>query len=152
MISETGKKILNELKSEQVMDVTDKKWWFVFKDAGTIPHFLYKLFVEFGKAIFVYSTSIFILLTVTANEHTLNLLLSEPISEIIEFKAGLIRLVFIMAIVYLSLYSCFYWNKHVSNKKKYQIANEKFYHDQSLQIELIEEVLYRHNLIDRKEK
>ncbi|AWK84727.1 hypothetical protein [Photobacterium damselae] len=151
MITKTGQQILSELRSEQLMAISDKKWWFVFKDVGTIPHFLYKLCLEFGKSIFVYSTTILILLIATSNEHSINLLLSKPISGIIEFKAELIYLVISLTIIYLCFYSFYYWNKYISNKKKHQIDNKKFYHEQRMQIELIEEVLYRHQLINRKD-
>ncbi|MBE8127733.1 hypothetical protein [Photobacterium damselae] len=70
MITKTGQQILSELRSEQLMAISDKKWWFVFKDVGTVPHFLYKLCLEFGKSIFVYSTTILILLIATYNEHS----------------------------------------------------------------------------------
>ncbi|EGR4213352.1 hypothetical protein DDN60_12480 [Vibrio cholerae] len=151
MITNVGQQILSELKSEQAMDVADKKWWFVFQDAGSIPHFLWYIFKKFITSISTYSMMIIIVFIATLDEQSLSLLLSQPLSEIVETKNYLIQIVFFFTTLYLGYCSFHYWNSYISMKKQYQSGNILFYNEQKLQIELIEEVLYRHKLIDRKD-
>lgn len=79
------------------------------------------------------------------------MLLSQPLSEVIELKRGLIQVVLSVTTIYLGFDSYRYWRNYQSMKQQYQSDNVLFYNDQKLQIELIEEVLYRHKLIDRKD-
>lgn len=151
MITNVGQQILTELKSEQAMDVADKKWWFVFKDAGSIPHFLWHLLKAFSTALFVYPTAILMLSVALLDEQGLQLLLSQPLSEFIQIKLKLIQLSFFFMTLYIGYFTFQYWRSYVNIKQQYQSDNENFYQDQKLQIELIEEVLYRHKLIDRKD-
>ncbi|HFG1736918.1 TPA: hypothetical protein AB5C39_003890 [Vibrio mimicus] len=151
MITNVGQQILTELKSEQLMDVADKKWWFVFKDVGSIPHFLWHFLKAFSTALFVYPTAILVLSVALLDEQGMQFLVSQPLSEIIEIKRELIHLSFLIMTLYLGFFTYQYWRNYVNIKQQYQLDNENFYHDQKLQIELIEEVLYRHKLIDRKD-
>ncbi len=151
MITKVGQQILSELKSEQLMDVADKKWWFVFKDVGSIPHFLWHFLKAFSTALFVYPTAILVLSVALLDEQGLQLLLSQPLSEIIQIKLKLIQLSLFFMTFYLGYFSFQYWRNYVNIKQQYQLDNENFYQDQQLQIELIEEVLYRHKLIDRRD-
>ncbi|MBD0788083.1 hypothetical protein HUO09_17150 [Vibrio sp. Y2-5] len=151
MITNVGQQILTELKSEQAMDVADKKLWFVFKDVGSIPHFLWHFVKAFSTAIFVYPTAILVLSVALLDEQGMQLLLSQPLSEIIQIKRELIQFSFLLISLYLGYFTFQYWRNYVNIKQQYQSDNENFYHDQKLQIELIEEVLYRHKLIDRKD-
>jgi len=151
MITNVGQQILSELKSEQAMDVADKKWWFVRKDVGSIPHFLWHLLKAFSTALFVYPTAILVLSVALLDEQGMQLLLSQPLSEIIQIKRELIQLSFLIMTFYLGFFTFQYWRNYVNIKQQYQSDNETFYQDQKLQIELIEEVLYRHKLIDRKD-
>jgi hypothetical protein len=151
MITKVGQQILSELESEQSMDVADKKWWFVFKDVGSIPHFLWHLFKAFATSIFVYSTTVLVFGVAILDEHSIQMLLSQPLSEVIELKRGLIQVVLSVTTIYLGFDSYRYWRNYQSMKQQYQSDNVLFYNDQKLQIELIEEVLYRHKLIDRKD-
>lgn len=150
MITNVGQQILTELESEQTMDVTDKKWWFVFKDAGSISHFLWHLLKAFSTALFVYPTAILMLSVTLLDEQGLQLLLSQSLSEFIQIKLELIQLSFALITLRLGYFSFQYWRGYVNIKQQYQSDNESFYQGQKLQIELIEEVLYRHKLIDRK--
>ncbi|EHD1698086.1 hypothetical protein M2G93_16950 [Vibrio vulnificus] len=150
MITNVGQQILSELKSEQSMDVEDKKWWFVRRDVGSIPHFLWHLLKAFSTALFVYPTAILVLSVALLDEQGMQLLLSQPLSEIIQIKRELIQLSFLIMTLYLGFFTFQYWRNYVNIKHQYQLDNETFYQDQKLQIELIEEVLYRHKLIDRK--
>ncbi|MFO4754433.1 hypothetical protein V5H08_12275 [Vibrio cholerae] len=151
MITNVGQQILTELKSEQLMDVADKKWWFVFKNVGSIPHFLWHFLKAFSTALFVYPTAILVLSVALLDEQGMQFLVSQPLSEIIEIKRELIHLSFLIMTLYLVFFTYQYWRNYVNIKQQYQLDNENFYHDQKLQIELIEEVLYRHKLIDRKD-
>ncbi|EWS69322.1 hypothetical protein JS84_03940 [Vibrio vulnificus] len=151
MITNVGQQILSELKSEQAMDVSDKKWWFVFKDVGSIPHFLWYLFKAFATSIFVYSTSMLVLGVAILDEHSMQMLLSQSIADTIDTKNNAIQLAFYFTTLYTGYSSYRYWSNYQSIKQQYQSDNELFYNDQKLQIELIEEVLYRHKLIDRKD-
>ncbi|HFU5236093.1 TPA: hypothetical protein ACH6BK_003181 [Vibrio cholerae] len=151
MITNVGQQILSELKSEQAMDVIDKKWWFVFKDVGSIPHFLWRFLKAFSTALFVYPTATLVLSVALLDEQGLQLLLSQPLSEIIQIKLELIQLSLFFMTFYLGYFTFQYWRNYVNIKQQYQLDNENFYQDQQLQIELIEEVLYRHKLIDRRD-
>ncbi|MCG9576685.1 hypothetical protein L1D14_10590 [Vibrio tubiashii] len=151
MITNVGQQILSELKSEQAMDVADKKWWFVFKDVGSVPHFVWGLFKVFFGAIFVYTTALLILAVVMLDEQSLELLLSQPLAEIISLRDNLVRVAGFLTTLATFFYTFQYWRNYVNIKQQYQSDNEIFYQDQKLQIELIEEVLDRHKLIDRKD-
>lgn len=151
MITKTGQQILNELKSEQSMDLEDNKWWFIFKEVGSIPHFLWHFFKVFSKVIFTCFTLTFILSLVTLDEQGINWLLSLSPTEIIGFKYQLISLILGVAGIFLVLYAYHYWMYYIGIKQQYKSDHAVFYYEQKLQIELIEELLYRHKLIDRKE-
>lgn len=151
MITKKGQQILIELKSEQLMDVEDKKWWFVFKDVGSIPHFLLKVSIEVLKAMVLYSVCLLVIFIAMLDEQNANWLLSKPLSELTELRDSILLVVVSLTTAYIGFFSFRYWSNIVSNKSQYQLENEQFYRDQQLQIELIEEVLARHNLIDRKE-
>ena len=151
MITKVGQEILTELSSEQAMDVADKKWWFVFKDVGSIPHFLWYLLKAFTTSLFVYSTSVLVLGVAILDEHSMQMLLSQSIADTIDTKNNTIQIAFYFTILYTGYSSYRYWSNYQSIKQQYQSDNELFYNDQKLQIELFEEVLYRHKLIDRKD-
>lgn len=151
MITKVGQEILTELSSEQAMDVADKKWWFVFKDVGSIPHFLWYLFKAFATSLFVYSTSVLVFGVAILDEHSMQMLLSQSIADTIDTKNNAIQFAFHFITLYTGYSSYRYWSNYQSIKQQYQSDNELFYNDQKLQIELIEEVLSRHNLIDRKD-
>ncbi|MDI5862129.1 hypothetical protein, partial [Shewanella xiamenensis] len=80
-----------------------------------------------------------------------NWLLSHSPSEIVEAKNMLFRLGFCVACGYIGFYIYRHWANRVSHKQHYKAMHEDFYLEQKQQIELIEEVLHRHKLIDRKE-
>lgn len=151
MITNVGQQILTELKSEQTMDVTDKKWWFVFKDAGSIPHFLWHLLKAFSTALFVYPTAFLLFSVALLDEQGLQLLLSQSLSGFIHIRFQVIHLSLLFITLHLGYFTFQYWSRYVNIKQQYLSDNENFYQDQKLQIELIEEVLYRHKLIDRKD-
>ncbi|MBP6520999.1 hypothetical protein [Shewanella sp.] len=151
MITKTGQQILNELKSEQSMDLEDKKWWFLFKEVGSIPHFLWHIFRVFLKVIFTCFILTFILTLVTLDEQSISWFLSHSATEIIGFKNQFISLTLGVAGAYLVFYSYRYWRYYIGMKQQYKSDHAVFFYEQKLQIELIEEVLHRHKLIDRKE-
>lgn len=133
------------------MDVEDKKWSFVFKDVGSIPHFLWNLLKAFATSLFAYSTAMLVISVAILDEQSMQMLLSQPLSEVIELKRGLFQGALSLTALYLGFYSFRYWRNYQSMMQQYQSDNALFYNDQKLQIELIEEVLFRHKLIDRKD-
>lgn len=149
MITKVGQQILTELSSEQSMDVADNKWWFILEDVGSIPHFLWHLCQAFATSLFVCSTSVLAIGVAILDEQSMQMLLSQPLSEIIELKRWLLQSAFAVSMLYVVAYSYRYWRNYRSMKQQYQSNNVIFYNEQKLQIELIEEVLYRHKLIDR---
>lgn len=152
MITKKGQQILNELKSEQTMELEDKKWWFIFREVGSIPRDILRILNVMVNGIFGSFILVLMLFLLTMDEQVITWLLSHTPQEIVEAKNELFRIGFLVASAGLVIYFYRCWIRRVSEKQNYKAMHDAFYDEQKLQIELIEEVLHRHKLIDRKEQ
>ncbi|WP_412497230.1 hypothetical protein [Vibrio fluvialis] len=152
MLTKIGGQILDELKSELDTDVEDRKRQFLFIEAGNTVKSLWQLVYQFLSVFYFYLSGALLVSLAFIDESTINTLRSVPVGDVISFKNQVIYSVFAVSLIgFFVVFVGRKLNNFKTAKEQYQSENTKFVRDTTRQIELIEEVLHRHHLINKKE-
>ncbi|WP_158147794.1 hypothetical protein [Vibrio fluvialis] len=151
MLTKIGGQILDELKSELDTDVEDRKRQFLFMEADNAVKSLWRLVYQFLSVFYFYLSVALLISLACIDESTISTLRSVPVGDVISFKNQVIYGVF--AVSFIGFFVVFVGrklNNFKTAKEQYQSENTQFVRDTTRQIELIEEVLHRHHLINKK--
>lgn len=121
-------------------------------EAGNVVKLVWQLFVKFVYLFYLYLSVALICALLFIDESTFNSLLSTPIGDVLHFRNGVVT---VMSALTVFTFIVFIVMRTIDNrrsaKEQYEAENKEFVNDTTRQIALIEEVLHRHHLINKKE-
>lgn len=152
MLTKIGVQILNEQKTELTTDIDDRRKQFFKADIieglssllGLLPQFVSSFCISFAVVM-----GLFLMVLDVA---MLESLFATPVGELIAAKNNFVA--FFVAF-FIFIYGLFFIARKVYTyrgaKEQYRNKTNAYHEQTKQQIELIEEVLYRHQLINKKE-
>ncbi|TQP63472.1 hypothetical protein [Vibrio cholerae] len=152
MLTKIGTQILEELNNELDTDVEDKKKQFLINDAGTTINLLCRLFVKYVFMLHFCLSAQLILILMFIDKATIDVLLSTPLQDVMQFRDSVVWYSFLVSTLATAVINFIYIvNDYRSAKAQYIAENLAFMEQTKRSVELIEELMYRHQLITKKE-
>lgn len=152
MLTKVGTQILEELNNELDTDVEDKKKQFLIAEAGSTINLLLRLFAKYIYMLHFCLSVILVLTLVFIDRETIDLLLSTPLQDIMQLRDNAFLLAIFSSTFAIAVTLFIYMvNDYRSAKAKYIAENKAFMEQTKRQVELIEEIMHRHQLITKKE-
>lgn len=151
MLTNIGTQILNEFKCELETDVDDRKKEFIITNAGSCLKTLYHLMVRFFILGFQLFSMILTFIFIMIDESSLTALMNLPVSKLIEGKGFFVTFIFAIYIPVFFLYVINTLQHSRSAKTQHVDEDNAITRETTHHIELIEEVLHRHQLINKEE-
>ncbi|HAS2609610.1 TPA: hypothetical protein P7L42_003370 [Vibrio cholerae] len=152
MLTKIGTQILEELNNELDTDVEDKRKQFLINDAGNTINLLFRLFVKYVHMLHFCLSAQLILILMFIDRETIDVILSTPLQDVMQFRDAVVWYSLLVSIITTAIIIFIYIaNNYRSTKAQYIAENLAFMEQTKRQVELIEELMHRHQLITKKE-
>ncbi|WP_122053618.1 hypothetical protein [Vibrio sp. Evd11] len=152
MLTKKGTQILDELASEQKADLEDRKNQFILSDLSNAVKGLVGLIPQFVSGFCLCFVALLGLLLMVLDAPTLQAMIDAPVNEVVAAKNDFLSFFAVSFLVMFMLYAVARkLDLHKSSEVDYQRQVNAYHKESTRQIELIEEVLHRHDLINKKE-
>ena len=151
MLTKIGKQILDELKSELDVDLDDKKLTFVLSDGRSLFNAVFYWIDKFIFALCLITAFLIFITLFMADATTLEGIKNASVQEWMQARSLVLYIITFGASLTVMLRIAVRFARYKTAKERYSEENDKYMTDTKFQIELIEEVLYRHNLINKKD-
>lgn len=151
MLTKIGKQILDELKSELDADLDDKKLTFVLSDGRSLFNAVFYWVDKFIFGLCLITAFLIFITLFMADATTLEGIKNASVQEWMQARSLVLYIITFGASLTVMLRIAVRFTRYKTAKERYSEENDKHMTDTKFQIELIEEVLYRHNLINKKD-
>ena len=152
MLTKVGTQILEELNNELNTDVEDKKKQFMIDETGSTINLLWRFFAKYIYMLHFCLSLLIIMTLVFIDSERIDLLMSTPLQDIMQLRDSAFFLAIYSSTFAIAITLFIYMaNDYRSAKAKYIAENKAVMEQTKRQVELIEEIMHRHQLITKKE-